>query len=279
MISYRLVLAGLAALALCGGGARAQDRVFIPSLIDPQARVVKPDPAVLTSIRFLTEDDYPPFHFALADGQLAGFNVDIARAICEELQVSCTIQRRQWSLLAPALADKQADAIVASLAITPQARKLFDFSHPYYATPARFVTPKASALADATPESLAGKTVGVVAGSAHAAYLERYFPQAKRETFEDAGALRAALKAGKLDAAFADGVGLAVWLNSADAGECCVLKGGPYSESRYFGEGVGIAVRKGDANLRRALDYALARLVQRGVYGDLYLKWFPIGFY
>lgn len=287
MISYRKLLAGLAAALLSALPAAAQDKaddkagsgVFIPALVDPQPRAARPDPTALTAIRFLTEDDYPPFHFALADGQLAGFNVDIARAICQELQVSCTIQRRQWDLLAPALAERQADAVIASLAITPQARQTFDFSQPYYATPARFVTLKASPLADATPESLAGKTVGVVAGSAHAAYLERYFAATKREAFDSVANLRAALKQGRLDAAFGDGVGFAVWLNSPEGMECCAFKGGPYSESRYFGEGVGIAVRRGDANLRRALDYALARLVQRGIYGDLYLKWFPIGFY
>jgi polar amino acid transport system substrate-binding protein len=278
MIPYRKIFAGLAVLGFLTGAA-AQERVFIPSFADPQQRPPKPDPATLGAIRFVTEDDYPPFHFALGDGQLAGFNIDIARAVCEELQVACTVQRRQWDLLAPALADKSADAIVASLAITPQARQNFDFSLPYYATPARFVTPKTSTLADATPETLAGKTIGVVAGSAHAAYLERFFAQAKRQSFDDAPALRAALKAGTLDAVFGDGVGLAIWLNSADAAACCQFRGGPYTESLYFGEGVGIAVRKGDNALRRALDYALSRLYQRGLYGDLYLKWFPVGFY
>lgn len=279
MIPYRTILAGAAIVALALTGAAAQERVFIPAFSDPQQRPPKPDPATLNAIRFVTEDDYPPFHFALGDGQLAGFNIDIARAICEELQVSCTIQRRQWDLLAPSLADKSADAIVASIAITPQTRQTFDFSLPYYATPARFVAPKTSPLTDATPETLAGKTVGVVAGSAHAAYLERFFAQSKAQSYDDPAALRAALRDGGLDAAFGDGVGFAVWLNSADAADCCRFKGGPYTESRYFGEGVGVAVRKGDAALRRALDHALSRLSQRGVYGDLYLKWFPVGFY
>jgi len=279
MIPYRSILAGAAIVALALTGGTAQERLFIPAFSDPQQHPPKPDPATLNAIRFVTEDDYPPFHFALPDGQLAGFNIDIARAICEELQVSCTIQRRQWDLLAPSLADKSADAIVASIAITQQTRQTFDFSLPYYATPARFVTPKTSPLADATPETLTGMTVGVVAGSAHAAYLERFFPQSKAQTYDDPAALRAALRDGGLDAAFGDGVGFAVWLNGADAADCCRFKGGPYTESRYFGEGVGVAVRKGDAALRRALDHALSRLSRRGVYGDLYLKWFPVGFY
>ena len=271
-------LIGLVWLAIFGSAAPAQERVFIPSFADMQQRPAKPDSSALRPIRFVTEDDYPPFHFALSDGQLAGFNIDVARAICEELQVSCTIQRRQWDMLGAALADNAADAVIASLAMTPQARQTYDFSQPYYATPARFVTTKASPLTEATPEALAGKKIGVVAGSAHEAYLERFFPKSKRKAFADLNALRAAVVGKGVGAGFADGVGLAIWLNG-DGAECCAFKGGPYTESRYFGEGVGIALRKGDANLRRAIDYALARLSQRGVYGDLYLKWFPVGFY
>ena len=95
--------------------------------------------------------------------------------------------------------------------------------------------------------------------------------------------IRGTLPSGKItlaiDAAFADGLSLAVWLAGEDSGDCCLFKGGPYTESRFFGEGVGIAVRKEDADLRRAMDWALARLSARGVYAEIYLKYFPVGFY
>ena len=83
----------------------------------------------------------------------------------------------------------------------------------------------------------------------------------------------------RLDIAFGDGISLAVWLNGTDSGGCCTFRGGPYLDSSYFGEGVGIAVRKGNVTLRRALDYALRHLAERGVYADIYLKYFPIGFF
>ena len=67
-----------------------------------------------------------------------------------------------------------------------------------------------------------------------------------------------------------------MWLAGEESGDCCVFKGGPYTESRYFGEGVGIAVRKEDADLRRAMDWALARLAARGVYAEIYAKYFPV---
>jgi polar amino acid transport system substrate-binding protein len=111
-----------------------------PSFWDPGRRLQKPDLGGLKQLRFVTEDDYPPFNFALPDGELSGFNVDLARAICEELELACTIQRRKWELLIPALNDNAADAIVASLAATPENRAQVDFTDPYYLTPGRFVT-------------------------------------------------------------------------------------------------------------------------------------------
>mgnify|MGYP003346558114 FL=1 len=78
---------------------------------------------------------------------------------------------------------------------------------------------------------------------------------------------------------FADGVTLALWLNGAEANGCCAFRGGPYLHAGYFGEGVGIAVARGNTTLRRALDHALQRITERGVFADLYLKYFPIGFF
>lgn len=266
-------------------GAAAQtpaprgDSVFVPNFWDPSARIEKPDLSALRTIRFLTDDEYPPFDFVAPDGTLAGFNVDLARAICEELKIACTIQPRRWDTIVDAIVDGRGDAAVASIAITPAAREKLDFTQPYYRTPARFVAMKRSALADATPATLEGKTIGVEAHTAHEAYLRAFFPKSKIKTFDNATALRAALGGGGVDILFGDGVTLALWLNGTDAQTCCAFKGGPYTESRYFGNGVGIAVKKNNVALREALDYALQHIAERGVYADLYLKYFPVGFY
>jgi polar amino acid transport system substrate-binding protein len=255
----------------------ASGAAVIPNFWDLRQRL--PRPALGTrSLHFLTDQDYPPFHFLAADGQLTGFNVDLARAICTELQLACTIQSRRWDTLLSALNDKQGDAIIASLAITGESRKHMGFSRPYYRTPARFVTRKAHPLGGVGPAELKGRTVAVVARSAHEAYLEQFFPDAVARPFPDADAARQALRAGEVEALFGDGVGLAIWLNGSE-GECCGFTGGPFLESRFFGDGVGIAVRLDDKSLREALDYALQQLWEKGIYADLYLKYFPIGFF
>jgi polar amino acid transport system substrate-binding protein len=262
----------------CAGATRAPGSVVVPNFFDPQHRVDKPDLSELHSLRFLTEDDYPPFHFALPGGTLAGFDVDLARAICEELKIACTIQARRFDLLADALNSDDGDALIASLRIDAQSRAQFDFTAPYYATPARFVM-LATANLQATPEGLAGKRVGVIGKTAHEAYLESFFPKIVRKSYSTRAALYAALKKGEIDALFDDAITSSFWLAGSEAEQCCVFRGGPFTESRFFGEGVGIAVKKGNYTLRQALDYALVQLVQRGVYADLYLKYFPIGFY
>lgn len=269
-----------AAIALCLSCVFAPAQGFAeepPSFWDPARKLDKPNLGAMRQIRFLTEDDYPPFDFALPDGSISGFNVDLARAICEELEVSCTIQRRSWDTLAAALDDKGGDALIASMAITDEARKKLDFTAPYYTTPGRFVMRVDSVLPDVAPRTLDDREIAVTAGSAHEAFLKTFFPRSKTVPYPTAQAARAALKDGHVHALFGDAVTLSFWLNGADAAGCCAFKGDPFPDPRFFGEGAGIAVKKGNATLRRALDYALARLAQRGAYAELYLKYFPVG--
>ena len=262
-------------LWLAVGAARADP---VPNLWDPNLHLDKPDLSSLRAIRFLTADDYPPLDFLDAQGNLTGFNVEIARALCEDLRVPCTIQARRWDTLADALREKSGDAMIASMRATPALRADFEFTAPYYLTPARFAARKDFPLDfDAAP--LKGRKVGVVKGSAHARYLAAFFPEAAAREYADFAALRAGLKAGEVDLVFADGLTLGVWLAGEDAGGCCAFRGGPFLESRYFGEGVSIAVRREDDTLRRALDYALARLAASGKYAEIYRRYFPLSFY
>ena len=276
--SVRAAALALAALASPAAALGAQPSAA-PSFWDPALRLERPDLSGVRAIRFLTADDYPPLNFDLADGTLAGFNVEIARAICQELEIGCTIQARRFDTLIDSLTTGKGDAVIASIAATPATRAEVDFSIPYYQTPARFIARKGITPAVASVRALAGKTVGVVAGSSHEAYLTAFFPEMKPKPYPNAAALQTALKAGEIDMAFADGLTFAVWLNGESSGDCCAFFGGPYSESHFFGEGVGIAVRTDDTELRKALNWALARLFTRGIYAEIYLKYFPVGFY
>ena len=276
------LLVGLAFALLAPSAAafaQASSKVTVPGFWDPNRRPERPDLARLNAIRFLTEEDYPPFNFKGPDGQPIGFNVDLARAICTELSLTCTIQVRRFDTLIEALEENRGDAVVASLAITPALRKRVAFSDRYYRTPARFVAAKDFPQADVTPEAIAGRRVAVVGGSAHEAYLRAFFAEVAIRAQPNLEAALNALRTGDADLVFADGIALAFWLNGSGSGGCCAFRGGPFTESRFFGEGVGIAVRRENDALRLAINHALFRLWEKGVIADLYLRYFPVGYY
>ncbi len=248
----------------------------VPGFWDPRRRPDRPDMSRLTVIRFLTETDYPPFNFTGPDGNPAGFNVDLARLICDEIKVSCTIQMRRFETLVDSLAANRGDAVIASLAATPQLRARVDFSDPYYRAPARFVSRRDAVLPEIRPEFLEGKKVGAIAGSAHEAFLKAQFTDAQIVSYPNDDALRLALRRGEVDDIFGDAISLAFWINGTDSADCCAFSGGPFVDSRYFGEGIGIAVRKGNDVLRQALNWAMFRIWEKGRYTDLWLRYFSV---
>jgi len=251
----------------------------IPSFWDPKRRIERPPAASVPAIRFVTTDDFPPFNFLNADGRLTGFNVDLARAICDELAIRCTIQAREWDDTLNAVRQGTADAIIAGLAITTAAREELDFSEVYMRWPGRFVVRRDAAAIDLSPEGLTGKTLAVVARTAHEAYLAAFFPEVGRKLYPTPEAAREAVKSGEADAHFGDGMQLSFWLQSEAAGACCVFAGGPYLESRFFGEGLAIAVPRGQDDLKQAINAALDSLQEKGVFAELYLRYFPVGFF
>jgi len=121
--------------------------------------------------------------------------------------------------------------------------------------------------------------VGVVAGSEHEALLKDYFADARPVPVEDEAKLHEELKAGRLDVAFGDGMRLAFWLASPASGNCCALAGGPYLAGEYLGAGLAIAVPQRRKELADAFDYALREINVNGVFGELYLRYFPVGFF
>lgn len=272
---------GWAALLAClsGHAAPAAGGVWIPGYWDTRRPPDKLEASPIRVVRFLVDDDYPPFHYATPDGSLAGFSVDLARALCARLKLACTIQARRWDTLADSLAEGRGDAIIAAMRITPELRARFRVTQPWHRSPARFVARVGGEAADMSVDAMAGRKVAVVGGSAHAAFLRDQFPKTEALEAASLDEALARLRGGGVDFAFADGMALSLWLNGSASGGCCAFAGGPYLDSRYFGEGVGILVRKDDAALKKMLDYALQLAAGDGTYAELYLKYFPVGIY
>ncbi|MCJ2024027.1 transporter substrate-binding domain-containing protein [Methylobacterium sp. J-067] len=264
-------------MAAAPAGQGTVPAVAVPDFWNPRSRGERVEaPQTGRAVRFLTDDEFPPLHFAGPDGTPTGFVVELARAVCEKLAVPCTVQARRFDTLLDSLESKQGDVVAAAIPLTVGLRRKFLATRPYFRWPARFAARTDRGLPEPSPAHLDGRSVGVIGGSAHAAYLATFFPKAKPRAFTDLAAAEGALKRGEIDYLFADGLNLALYVGGQEAETCCALIGGDYLENRFFGEGIGLITRQEDAALARALDDALQRVWDDGKYTELYLRFFPI---
>jgi polar amino acid transport system substrate-binding protein len=268
-----LLFVGLVLSGAMSSPLSAQTTPAAPSATEPGEAQSVPR---RVAIRFLTDSDYPPFNYYDEDNVLTGFNVDMARALCLELAAACDIQVRPWSELIPALRRGEADAVIASHAVSANMLKAVDFTDRYYHTPARFAGKRNIGRLDVTPEGLEGKKIAVAKGTAHEVYLRTFFRDSSIRTFETPQLARDALVSGSVDMLFDDGISLVFWLNGTASKACCEFKGGPFGEPKYFGDGVGIAVNREDPQLKTLINAALKRLRETGRYEELLLRYFPL---
>lgn len=229
-------------------------------------------------LRIGVEGAYPPFSEKTASGELVGFDIDIANALCAEMGRKCELVEQDWDGIIPALLAKKYDAIVASMSITEERKKRVDFTIKYYNTPAKFVAAENSGLSD-TPEGLAGKRIGVQRGTIHQCYMEKKFPDAElvlygtqEEVFQD-------LASGRLDAQISDSIQALEGFLGTDAGKGYAFLGGDQFDLECHGEGAGIAVRKGEDKLREAFNDAIKAIRADGTYAKINAKYFDFDIY
>ncbi len=255
-IALRIALAASAAL-LTLGVAQAQEK----------------------TLRIGTEGAYPPFNNLTSDGQLVGFDIDIAKALCDEMKVKCTFVAQDWDGIIPALQAGKFDAIVASMSITPERQQKVDFTHKYYNTPSALAVPKDSTLKGVTKADLAGKTIGVATTTTHFNYASKTYTDSTIKGYPSSPEEQADLANGRLDAIEDDIVVLSQWLDTPD-GACCKILGTPDPQPvEIFGPGAGIAVRKGETDLVNKLNAAIDAIRANGKYKEINYKYFKFDVY
>ena len=120
-------------------------------------------------LRIATTGGYPPFTYVDNAGEIAGFDIDIALALCAELGAECEVVLEEWERLIPELRASSFDAIAASMSITEKRRQLVSFTDRYYSNVVRFVARKGSGFDPANP---AGKTIGASRATIASDWLE-----------------------------------------------------------------------------------------------------------
>jgi len=259
---------------------QAQEPV-IPNFWDNHERFQKPDIRTMVRLKFLTTTDFPPFNFIDRKKRLAGFHIDLARAICTELGVlpRCQIQALPWDELLPAIKQGNGEAIIAGLAVSDDMRKQLVFSRRYMQVPGRFIVRSDSGLEAPAYNAIFKKLTAVVEGSTHQAYFGQRFSTRKSKAFETREAALAALKAGEVSAVFTDALSASFWLQSEASGECCRFLDGAFMSPEHFGHGMTIAVSKDRTELANAINFALYQINAKGKFAELYLRYFPLGLF
>ncbi|MDN5928016.1 MAG: transporter substrate-binding domain-containing protein, partial [Hyphomicrobiales bacterium] len=211
-------------------------------------------------------------------GSLVGFDIDIAKALCAEMGADCTFVTQDWEGIIPALQSGRFDAIISSMAITDEHRKKVDFTHAYYRTTPAVVVRKDSPLAGVTPEELKGLSLGVKGSTTHSRFAKAKYKESTIRAYTTIAGYEHDLAAGTLDAAMDSRIVLGNWLKS-DAGRCCRLLGTIKPDPNIHGEGVGIAVRKGDTDLLERFNAAIAAIRTNGIYKRINDKYFDFDIY
>jgi polar amino acid transport system substrate-binding protein len=255
-ISKRFAVAvSAAALAISVGAAKAQE-----------------------TLKIGTEGAYPPFNNLTSDGKLEGFDIDIAKALCDEMKVKCEFVAQDWDGIIPALQAGKFDAIIASMSITPERSEKVDFTHKYYNTPPAIAAPKDTDIKGVTKEDLAGKTIGVQSSTTHFNYATKTYTDSEIKAYPTAQEYQLDLGNGRLDAVNDDIVVLSQWLDSPD-GACCKLVGAIKPDVAIHGPGAGIAIRKGETDLVNKFNAAIDAIRANGKYKEINDKYFKFDVY
>ncbi|MCY1349488.1 ABC transporter arginine-binding protein 1 [compost metagenome] len=250
MMNYKKMLLAAAATLAFGSGAFAADKLKIG-----------------------TEGAYPPFNLIDASGQVVGFDVEIAQALCAKMKAECSVVTSDWDGIIPALNAKKFDFLAASMSITEERKQAVDFTEPYYTNKLQFIAPKGSDF-KTDQASLKGKVIGAQRATIAGTWLEDNLKDVVDiklyDTQENA---YLDLSSGRLDGVLADTFVNWEWLKS-DAGKDFEFKGDPVFDN----DKIAIAVRKGDP-LREKLNAALKEIVADGTYKKINDKYFPFSIY
>lgn len=224
-----------------------------------------------------TPESYPPFTWVDAQGKLNGFEIEIADALCAQMQVKCEWVLQSWDGIIPALQEKKFDAIVASMSITDERKQVVDFSDKYYNSPAIFIGPKSETV-EISPAGLQGKTIGVQVSTIHASYIEaKYKGVVTIKTYDTQENANLDLIAGRVDLLLADSVALTDGFLKSPEGADFEIKGKPFTDP-LMGDGAGVAVRKGDP-LGAKFSEAIKAIRANGVYKKINDKYFGFDIY
>lgn len=230
-------------------------------------------------IRIATEGAYPPFNMITPKGELTGFDVDLAKALCEKMNAECKITAQAWDGIIPGLLAKKYDVIMAGMSITDERKQKVNFTESYGSIWPRFAVSKKDAI-NLLVGGLKDKSVGVQTATTHANYLnDVYGGKIKIVQYDTLDNATIDLQNGRLDAVIADNLVLAMSFLNTEKGQNYTFIGPDITDEKWFGTGVGAALRKSDTDLLNRFNTALKEIVKDGTHKRIADKYFPVDIY
>ncbi len=246
--------------------------VFVLSLQSLYAGDIK-------KVRIGTEGAYPPFNYIDKNGDLAGFDIDIARALCEAAGVEYEFVTQDWDGIIPGLIAKKYDCIIASMSITAERDKKVDFTKKYYQTPVQCVTSQDNIL-DLFINGIENKTIGVQRGVVGANLARAKFGDSVNiKAYATQDEANMDLASGRVDMVCADSVILQTGFLDTEAGKGFQFFGPSFIDEEYLGKGIGIAVREGDKALQELFNDAIDEIRANGKYKEINNQYFDFDVY
>ncbi len=236
--------------------------------------------AIPQQLRIGTDPTYAPFESKNAQGELVGFDIDLAKELCKRIQTQCSFVENPLDALIPSLLSRKVDAIMSSLSITEKRQQQIAFTDKFYAANSRLVVAKGSPIVP-TLEALKGKRVGVLQGTTQESYGNVHWAPKGIEivSYQGQDNIYSDLTAGRIDAAFQDEVAASEGFLKQPIGKDYQFGGPSIKDEKLFGVGTGMGLRKGDTELRNALNNAFAEMRQDGTYKKLAEKYFDFDVY
>lgn len=218
-------------------------------------------------ITFAMEPSYPPFEFTNEKGEIIGFDVDIANAVCKEIQATCHFKNQAFDALIPSLIKGRGgfDAAISAIDITEARAKQVAFSQPYYTSSASFI-----ALKGKINNLSQAKKVGVQNGTTYQQYVNAEAKQYAPSSYASLQDAILDLKNGRIDLIFGDTDVLRDMLSKNPE---IAFVGERVTDKRYFNNGLGIAVKKSNTALVDSLNKGISLIKENGEYQKIYDKW------
>lgn len=270
-----LTVIGAATLVGCGK-TEAPATATAPA---PAPAAAPAAPAELPELKVAIDPSYEPFTFKTADGKPTGFDVDIAEALCNEVKRKCVYVEQVWDSMIPGLQAKKYDVIVSSMSITEERQQVVDFTDKYYNTPSRIVVKSSTPFTDLA--SLKGKKLGVLKGSTQEKYAMGDLKPVGVNVvpYEAQDQVYLDIKSGRLDGTVADTVEVTGGFLRKPEGKDYGFVGPVLNDPKYFGIGVGVALRKGETQLKDELNAAIKSIRSNGTYETISKKYFDFDVY